>query len=73
MVVIRNRLNQKLIVNLTGGKNIELLAKGTADVSEKELSSHHLQTLIEKGDISVIQEQVVSEEETQVKKRKYKR
>lgn len=73
MVVIRNRLNQKLIVNLPGGKNIELMAKSTADISEKELSSHHLQDLIAKGDISVVQEQVVSEEETQVKKRRYKR
>lgn len=55
MSEIRNKLNQRLIVNLIGGKNIDLLAKGTADVSEKELSSPHLQALIAKGDVSVIQ------------------
>jgi hypothetical protein len=55
MAVIRNNLNQRLIINLTGGRNIDLLARGTMNVSEKELSSPHLRTLIAKGDISVIQ------------------
>lgn len=56
MTVIRNKLNQRLIINLTGGKNIDLLAKGTTNVSEKELSSPHLQVLITKGDVMVIRE-----------------
>ncbi|VVB91077.1 Uncharacterised protein [uncultured archaeon] len=74
MVVIRNRLNQRLIVNLIDGKNIDLLAKSTAEVSGDELSSPHLQTLIAKGDISVIETIEEQEEETQfIKKRnKYK-
>ncbi len=63
MVVIRNRLKQRLIVNLDGGKNLDILAKGTANVTEEELSSLHLQTLIAKGIISLVQEPVVSEEE----------
>ena len=63
MVVIRNRLKQRLIVNLDGGKNLDILTKGTADVTEEELSSLHLQTLIDKGIISLVQQPVVSEEE----------
>jgi hypothetical protein len=55
MAVIRNRLNQRLVINLTDGRNIDLLARGTIDISEKELSSPHLRTLIAKGDILVIQ------------------
>jgi len=60
MPVIRNKLNQKMVINLIGGKNIDLLAKGTADISERELSSPHLQTLIAKGDIIVNQKQAVA-------------
>lgn len=55
MVVIINKLDQRLIINLIGGKNIDLLAKGTARVSEEELSSPHLQALITKGDILLVQ------------------
>ncbi|MFZ2411699.1 MAG: hypothetical protein WAW23_09030 [Candidatus Methanoperedens sp.] len=62
MPVIRNKLNQRIVVNLNGGKNIDLLAKGTADISERELSSPHLQTLIAKGDIIVNQKQAVAKE-----------
>lgn len=62
MPVIRNKLNQKMVINLIGGKNIDLLAKSTADISERELSSPHLQTLIAKGDINVIQKQAVAQE-----------
>lgn len=56
MIEIRNKLNQRLIINLSGGKNIDLLAKGTMRVSEKELSSPHLQALITRGDVRVIRE-----------------
>lgn len=66
MVVIRNRLKQRLIVNLHGGKNLDIQAKGTADVTEEELSSLHLQTLIAKCIISLVKQPVVSEEETPI-------
>jgi hypothetical protein len=56
MAVIRNKLNQRLIINLTGGKSIDLLAKGTTNVSEKELSSPYLQAFITRGDVIVIHE-----------------
>lgn len=55
MAIIRNRLNQRLIINLSGGKNIDLQAKGSINVTEKELTSTHLQTLLNKGDITIVQ------------------
>ncbi|NOR48644.1 MAG: hypothetical protein GQ533_11470 [Methanosarcinaceae archaeon] len=51
MVVIRNKLDQKIIINLNEGKSIFLLSKGTADVSDEDFSSRHLQKLIAKGAI----------------------
>lgn len=54
MPLIRNKLNQRIVINLMGGKSIDLLAKGRANVSKEELSSSHLQALISKGDIVVI-------------------
>ncbi len=65
MPIIRNKLNQRIVVNLNGGKNIDLLAKGDVDVSEDDLLSSHLRTLIAKGDIIVIQRQDVGKNETQ--------
>lgn len=63
MALIRNNLNQRLIINLKSGKCIDLLAKGTAEVSEDKLSSAHLQTLLAKGDIIVIQKEEIPEME----------
>lgn len=56
MATIRNKLDQRQLVNLDSGKNINLFAKGTADVSEKDLSSLHLQNLVAKGHIILIPE-----------------
>jgi hypothetical protein len=53
MPIIRNKLDQKILVNLNSEKNINLFAKGTAEISEDELSSSHLKSLIAKGDIVV--------------------
>jgi hypothetical protein len=53
MVKIHNRLNQKLIISLTGSNNLEILAKGTATISEKDFNSPHLQALITRGEIVV--------------------
>ncbi len=50
MVGIRNKLNQRLTINLKSG-TLELLAKSTADVSEDDLSSTHLQNLLGSGKI----------------------
>ncbi len=63
MVLIRNNLNQRWIINLKSGKNIDLLAKGIAEVSEDKFSSSHLQTLLAKGDIIVSQKEEILETE----------
>ena len=63
MPVIRNKLNQRIIINLNSGKNIDLLAKGTADVTDEELSSSHLQTLLSKGGIILGQKEEAAEKE----------
>lgn len=72
MVIVRNRLNQRLIVNLIGGKNIDLLAKSKAEFSGEESLSPHLQTLIAKGDISVVETIEEQVNETQLTKKKSK-
>lgn len=51
MVVIRNKLDQRIIINLNESKSIFLLSKGTADVSDEDFSSKHLQKLIANGAI----------------------
>ncbi len=50
MVEIRNKLNQRLTINLKSG-TLELLGKGTAVVSEDDFSSTHLQNLLGSGKI----------------------
>lgn len=55
MPVIRNKLNQRIIINLKSGKNIDLFAKSTADVSDQDISSSHLKTHIAKGEIVVME------------------
>jgi hypothetical protein len=53
MVTIHNRLNQRLIISMTGGKVIELLARDTVSISEKDLESPQLRELINRGEIVV--------------------
>ncbi len=50
MVGIRNKLNQRLTINLKSG-TLELLARSIADVSEDDFSSTHLQNLLGSGKI----------------------
>ena len=50
MVEIRNKLNQRLTINLKSG-TLELLARSTAVVSEDDFSSTHLQNLLGSGKI----------------------
>jgi len=49
MQQIRNKLNQRIIINLNEGKKIDLLAKDTANVPDEDMSSPHMQTLLAKG------------------------
>ena len=66
MPVIRNKLNQRILIHLKGGKHIDLLEKGTADVTDEDLSSSHLQDLM-------IREIVVTEEEKEAEKNEMKK
>ena len=50
MVEIRNKLNQRLTINLKSG-TLELLGRSTAVVSEDDFSSTHLQNLLGSGKI----------------------
>jgi len=63
MPVIRNKLNQRIVIHLKGGKHIDLSEKGTADVTDEDLSSSHLQDLL-------IKENVVMEEAEKTEMRK---
>lgn len=65
MISVRNKLNQRLIVNLAGGRNIDILARGIAAVSDKELPSPHLQALVTKGDVVVIRGEAGAAKETE--------
>lgn len=56
MPIIRNKLDQRIIVNLKSGKSIDLFAKSTEDVSEEDLSSLQIQNLIAKGNIIISSE-----------------
>ncbi len=63
MPVIRNKLNQRIVIHLKGGKHIDLSEKGTADVTDEDLSSSHLHDLL-------IKENVVMEEAEKPEMRK---
>lgn len=49
MPVIRNKLNQRILIHLKGGKHIDLSGKGTAEVEDEDLTSSHLQDLMIKN------------------------
>ncbi|MCZ7357497.1 MAG: hypothetical protein O8C66_04205 [Candidatus Methanoperedens sp.] len=42
------------MINLEGGKDIDLLAKGSSKISDDDLRSKHLKNLLQKGDIILI-------------------
>lgn len=66
MPIIRNKMDQRIILNLKSDKNIDLFAKGTAEISDDELSSSHLQNLIAKGKI-IVSNESMAESSTVVK------
>jgi hypothetical protein len=51
---LKNRLKQRIVINLSGGKTISILAGGTIEVSENELKDTQIQKLIQRGDLVVI-------------------
>ncbi len=77
MSVIQNKINQPLMAITKDGKNIYLSAKGSAQVSDEEIStSPHLQNLLAKGDIVIIRTSGVpqqSEESSETEKKTMKK
>jgi hypothetical protein len=71
MPLIRNRLNQKIVINLESGKNIDILAKGTAVVPDTSLTSPHLQSFLRKGSIVVSEMEEVPEKQEEEKRTSY--
>lgn len=53
MVEVINKLNQRIIINLLDGRNLELSAKGSASIIKSDLESTHLQALIAKGSVVI--------------------
>ncbi len=72
MPIIRNKLDQRIIVNLKSGKSIDLFAKSTEDVSDEDLSSLQIKNLIAKGDIIVSSEKRAEKKEEKMEEKKGK-
>jgi len=53
-VTLKNRLNQRLVIKLTGGRTITIMAQGTVEVTENEAKNTQIQILIQRGDLVVI-------------------
>lgn len=53
-VILKNRRDKKICINFNDGTSAALLAKGTAKISDDNLTSQHLQAFIERGDVAVI-------------------
>jgi hypothetical protein len=43
------------VINLNSGRSVDLVARGTAQISDSDLSSPQLQVLVQRGDVSVVQ------------------
>lgn len=56
MAIIQNKLNQRLIITVRGGRIIDLLANGSAAISEEETGSSHIEALVERGAITLTRE-----------------
>lgn len=68
MPTIKNKLDQAVLISLTEGRSVELLASGTATVAARDMASSHLSGFIERGDIVVLAEDEKQAEKKQDKK-----
>ncbi|PWB50747.1 MAG: hypothetical protein C3F06_11825 [Candidatus Methanoperedenaceae archaeon] len=66
MIEIRNKLNQRLIINLLSG-TIDILAKSTAVIPDDDFSSAHLQNLLRSGKVILVSRM---EDKSKTKKKK---
>jgi hypothetical protein len=57
MPKIKNKLFQPLAVLLEDEKTLHLRSREQIDVDSKDLESAHLQTLMQRGDIALVEEE----------------
>lgn len=62
MTKIINKLNRRLMINLKGGKNVDLLAGGSLEIAADDISSPHLQAFIKAGKVKIENTQKKKEE-----------
>ncbi len=53
MFEIRNKMNNRLAINLISG-TIDLLARGTTEISDDDFRSSHLQNLLRSGKVILV-------------------
>lgn len=54
MPILKNRLSQRILINLPDGKTCDLMAQGSATLSDKELLSTHVEQLVKRGDLVIL-------------------
>ncbi len=54
MPILKNKLKQRIQIDLLEGRAVGLLAEGTAEINEKDLASPHLKGFIKRRDVVVI-------------------
>lgn len=69
MPKIKNRLFQPLAVLLEGDKTVHLQSRQEFEVDRKDLESTHLQELIKRGDIAVVEEERKRDSESRSRQR----
>ncbi|MFV1950668.1 MAG: hypothetical protein ACC630_01730 [Nitrospinota bacterium] len=68
MAIIKNKLCQRITIDLKSGKSVGLLSKGTANVSDNDLTSPYLKRYIERGEVVVLSSGTLKKEGTAKKK-----
>lgn len=54
MPIIKNKLNQRLEIDLSDGKSIQLLSGGQATIDDSDLSFPNLRNYLSKGEVVVL-------------------
>jgi len=69
MPKIKNKLFQPLAVLLEGDKTLHVRSREEFEVDRKDLESAHLQALMKRGDIAVVEEDKKRESEPRARQR----
>jgi hypothetical protein len=54
MPILKNKMKQRIQINLLDGNTVGMLAEATAEISEKDLESEHLHGFLNRGDVVVL-------------------